>query len=112
MIDKLTTVCQKLRPIVDSSLEKPAELDIVGAVQQRIETLALEQSLRKEEANIREDFHDLFEPIPHVNRLPTDCLAEIHLKDPTLRVKGHTYPCPRKYRELWQTLIKQHLDAS
>src|SRR6202522_3846523 len=111
MIDELTIVCQKLRPIIDSSLEKTADLDIVSAVRQRIESLALEASLRKEEAEIREDFRDLFEPIPHVNRLPTDCLAEIHLKDPTLRVKGRSYPCPRKYREAWQILIKQHLDA-
>src|SRR6202522_3861883 len=111
MIDELTIVCQKLRPIIDSSLEKTADLDIVSAVRQRIESLALEASLRKEEAEIREDFRDLFEPIPHVNRLPTDCLAEIYLKDPTLHVKGRTYPCPRKYRESWQILIKQHLDA-
>src|ERR1700678_1860097 len=111
MIDELTIICQKLHPIIDSSLEKTADLDIVSAVRQRIESLALEASLRKEEAEIREDFRDLFEPIPHVNRLPTDCLAEIHLKDPTLRVKGRTYPCPQKYRESWQILIKQHLDA-
>jgi hypothetical protein len=92
MIDELTIICKKLRSIIDSSLERPAELDIVGAVRQRIETLALEDSLRKEEASIMEEFHDLFEPIPHVNRLPTDCLAEIHLKDPTLLCKRPYLP--------------------
>ena len=111
MIDKLTTFCNTRRPIIDSTLEKTTELNIVGVIKDHIETLALQATLKKEESHIREDFQDLFEPIPHVNRLPTDCLAEIHLKDPTLRVKGRSYPCPRKYREAWQILIKQHLDA-
>jgi hypothetical protein len=104
--------CKERRPIVNLTLEKSGKLDIVSAVKEQIETLALQDLLRKEEASIREDFRDSFKPIPHVNRLPTNCLAEIHLKDPTLRVKGRTYPCPWKYRESWQTLIKQHLDAS
>ena len=107
----IKTLCEDRRRLVDSTLEIPKEFNFVGAIKKRIETLALLDTLRTEEKKLKEDFHDLFKPIPHVNRLPTDCLAEIHLKDPTLRVKGRSYPCPRKYRESWQILIKQHLDA-
>ena len=46
-----------------------------------------------------------------MNNLPTDCFAEIHLKDHNLRVKGQNYPCLCKYCKAWQTLIKQHLEA-
>ena len=95
MIDELTTFCETRRPIVDSTLKKTAELNIVGAIKDHIETLALQATLKKEESHIRENFQDLFEPIPHVNRLPTDCLAEIHLKDPTLRVRA-IHECTRE----------------
>jgi hypothetical protein len=111
MIEELTVLCKSRRPIVDSTLEKPIEFNVVSAIKERIETLAFQESLEKEGSKLKKEFRDLFEPIPHVDNLPTDCLAEIHLKDPTLRVKGRTYPCPRKYRDSWQTLIKQHLDA-
>ena len=110
-IKELKTVCNIRRVLVDSRLEKVKTPDIVGAIRGRIEELALIETLKKEDSKLREEFKDLFEAIPHVNELPTDCLAEIQIKDPNLRVKGHSYPCPRKYRDAWQALIKQHLDA-
>ena len=53
---------------------------------------------------MQKEFKDLFEPIPHVNDLPTDFMVEIKMT-----VKNHSYPCPWKYCEAWQTLLNQHL---
>jgi len=38
-------------------------------------------------------------------------VAEIHIKSAEKTIKTRTYPSPRKYKEAWQTLIKQHLDT-
>jgi hypothetical protein len=53
------------------------------------------------------EFHAVFEPIPHYEKLPTDVLAEIKLTKKT--IKSRNYPCPRKYKDAWHTLIQQHL---
>ena len=58
---------------------------------------------------MQEEFKDLSEPIPHVDDLPTDFMAEIKLKDPNMTVKNHSYPCPQEYHKAWQTLLNQHL---
>ena len=57
-----------------------------------------------------EHFKKVFEPIPHYDKLPTDVEAEIKLIDPAKTIKTCNYPCPRKYKDVWQTLIQQHLD--
>jgi hypothetical protein len=71
--------------------------------------LALQDSLQKEEGNLRLKY--LFQPIPHVDKLPTDFMAEIKLKDPNLNVKNCSYSCSHKYCAAWQTLLNQHLAA-
>jgi len=86
-------------------------MDIAAAIKSRVETLASISSLQEHEAQLRSEYSDLFEPIPHVHKLPTDCLAEIKLKDPTLRVKTRSYTYPRKYRDAWKILLSQHLAA-
>ena len=54
-------------------------------------------------------FSGVFEPIPHYDKLPTDIEAEIKLIDPNKPIKSRNYPCPRKYKDAWHTLIQQHL---
>jgi hypothetical protein len=48
----------------------------------------LEETLQMEEKKLCDNFKDLFEPIPHIDELPTDFLAEIKLKDPKITVKN------------------------
>lgn len=43
--------------------------------------------------------------------MPSDVLAEIKLKDANKLFQTRSYGCPRKYRDAWQTLIYQHLQA-
>jgi hypothetical protein len=111
VLNELKSVCNERLAKIESSFEKVKEVDMIGAIKERMKDLAWMEMLRKKEKKIREEFKDLFEPIPHVDELPTDCLAEIHLKDPSLSVKSRTYPCPRKFRESWHTLLEQHLAA-
>ena len=105
-LSEVRTVCAARHPVVDSRLDVVKDIDIAAAIRSRVATLASLDSFREEEAKIRKIYKDLFEPIPHVNDLPSDCLAEINLKDPNLRVK------PGKYREAWKTLLDQHLAAA
>ena len=108
---ELRKVCDDRLKVIGSSFEQVKDFDFLGAIKTRIETLAFEDSLRREDTKLREEFKDLFKPIPHVNDLPTDFVAEIKLKDPGINVKTCSYPCPRKYRDAWQTLLNQHLAA-
>ena len=110
-IKELKGVCNEQLSLIEDSFEKVKEVDTIGAIKVRIETLALQKTLQKEDIKLREEFKDLFEPIPHVDELPTDFVAEIKLKDPGLNVKNRSYPCPHKCREAWQTLLNQHLAA-
>ena len=52
-----------------------------------------------------------FEPLPHVNELPMEPVTRIRLKDPNHTIKSCNNPCPRKWKEAWHTLLRQHLDA-
>ena len=54
-------------------------------------------------------FSRVFEPIPHYDKLPDNVVAEIKLIDPNKPIKSRNYPCPRKYKDAWHTLIQQHL---
>jgi len=93
----------------DSEIIEP--LRIIAAVRQTIENLAAKVELEKLGIKLVLDFKDVFEPIPHVNRLPDDVYCTIELKDATQRITSRSYSTPRKYREAWKTLIDQHVKA-
>ena len=96
---------RKLRPTVTENF------NVAGAIRDRIEILATIDSLAKRDADVRAEFKEVFEPIPHVNELPTNVYASIKLKDAEKTIKSRSYPSPRKYKEAWSILIQQHLDA-
>ena len=85
--------------------------DIVGAVNAQVETLTHLAELMHHEDQLKAEFHEIFEPIPHVDQLPTDVQACIKLKNAEQTIKMRTYQCPRKFCEAWGTLIQKHLDA-
>ena len=84
---------------------------MAGAIHTCLETLACEDNHRKTEECMKKDFAKFFEPILHINELLTNIIAEIHLKNVEKTIKTCLYPSPRKYKEAWQILIQQHLDA-
>jgi hypothetical protein len=108
---ELKAVCELRRLDSDGQLEEVRPPDIIGAVRWCIEVLAAQERLSALSAEIKNEFRDVFEPIPHVNELPSDMLCSIKLKDANKMIATRTYGSPRKYRNAWSTLIQQHLDA-
>ena len=56
-------------------------------------------------------YKQVFKPIPHVGKLPTDVYCQIQLKDATEVIEMWSYSSPQKYLEAWCTLIEHHEDA-
>ena len=56
-------------------------------------------------------YKDIFDPIPHLDDLPTNVYCRIQLKDASKTFATHSYMTLHKYKEAWSTLIQQHLDA-
>lgn len=86
-------------------------VNIFTAIQQTIENVVAKIDLEKMGAQMVTEYHNVFEPIPHVNQLPTDVYCNIQLKDATQQITSRLYSTLQKYREAWKTLIEQHLNA-
>ena len=83
----------------------------LAAIRDRIATLSLEEQLVDQDTNMRREFAAVFEPLPHMNELPSQPRARIRLKDPKVILKSRNYPCPRKWKVAWHELLQQHLEA-
>ncbi|KAJ8455559.1 hypothetical protein ONZ51_g12409 [Trametes cubensis] len=89
-----------------SSISSPS---CVAAVRERVERLALQEQLSREDAEMKKRFADCFPAdIPHLDDLPSDIFHEINLKNANMTIIRRQYNCPKKYREAWKTLLQQH----
>ncbi|KAJ7442584.1 hypothetical protein B0H11DRAFT_1684757, partial [Mycena galericulata] len=104
MLKELEAVCEKRRLDLESrNLFEPVKpVDIIAAVRERVEILAHWDELQKRGEALKSEYTTLFEPMPHVNDLPTDVLCHIAVKDADFSFKTRTYQSPRKYKEAWQ----------
>lgn len=72
---------QSLPAYKEDSTLSPFEM-CIAAVRQRVEELAEQEVLRREDLTMKDQFADCFpEDIPHLNSLPTDVWHDILLKD-------------------------------
>ncbi len=108
---ELNTVCTQRRLLVDASCEPVASVDVVATVCECIEHLAAEEELTKLGVKIKQDYADVFAPLPHIDDMPEKITCKIELVDASKTIASHSYNCPRKFHSTWQTLIQQHLDA-
>jgi hypothetical protein len=108
---ELKTICETRRRELNLEGETVNEVNPLAAIKEQITALATIDKLEKIETNLKEEFKVIFQPIPHVDELPTDVVARIKLKDAHQTIAACTYSCPRKFWEAWQTLIQQHLDS-
>ncbi|KIM78639.1 hypothetical protein PILCRDRAFT_11097 [Piloderma croceum F 1598] len=60
---------------------------------------------------VKAKYSKVFNPIPHVDELPTNVYFQIKLKDASKMFTTCSYSSPHKYKEAWATLIQQHLYA-
>ena len=85
--------------------------NILASLHERARLPGQEHILLEHETALREQFQAVFAPLPHADDLPNTPVARIKLKDPDTMIKTRNYPCPRKWKEAWHTLLQQHLEA-
>jgi hypothetical protein len=83
----------------------------IAAITNRIHELASQKRLSKMETNIKHEFKDVFQPIPHISELPTSESARIQLKNAYEVISKRQYDVPRQFRENFATLIQQRLNS-
>ncbi|KAJ4496627.1 hypothetical protein C8R41DRAFT_761517, partial [Lentinula lateritia] len=76
--------------------------NIVASIRQRIENLAYIDTLRAHKDTLKKKYSAIFEPIPHVDDLPSSVTAKIQLIDASKSISSRSYRCPRKFRAAWQ----------
>ena len=76
-----------------------------------IKCLAVQAKLTALGEQVKTTYTDVFSKILHIDKLPKDIYAQIHLKDADKMITTRSYSTPCKYKEVWATLIQQHLDG-
>jgi hypothetical protein len=113
MVKELDTVCKLRKDALELEglFENVKQVDVIAAVRERVEVLAHWAELDDKGSKLKAEFKCLFEPMPHVDELPTDVLCQIKLKDTEKTFQSCSYQSPRKYKDTWRVLIQSHLDA-
>jgi hypothetical protein len=92
-------------------MEHIKPFDSVAAIHICIEQLVNHEQLDCMNDAIKIKYSVVFSPIPHIDDLPTNVYCRIQLKDVSKTFAMCSYSMPHKYKEVWATLIQQHLDA-
>lgn len=112
VVSELKAILPKLKDIVDRECEEPRGIDVIGAIQTRIESLVRHEELSTLNCKYKELFADRFpHNIPHNDTMPSDVLFRVSLKDANKVVQLRSYDCPKKYRAAWKTLLDSHVDS-
>ena len=85
--------------------------DLLALLKQRATSTTIEDELAQRDSELRTKFARIFEQPPHVDELLEQPVARIKLKDQNHCIKTRNYPCPRKWKEAWHTLLQQHLET-
>ena len=78
---------------------------------EHLEELTAQDQLKCMGSDVFSKYKPAFEPIPHVNDLPTDVYCQIQLKDATKSIATRTYSSSWKYCEAWWMLLQHHEDT-
>ena len=112
VIKKLKYQLPAFKEECDARCEPVRGIDIVAAVQRRIEQLVAIEDLQRRDAAMKKEFEDCFpSDIPPIEHLPDDVVFRVQPKDANKIIQRCSYDCPKKYREAWKTLLQQHIDA-
>src|ERR1700678_1897908 len=101
-------MCQKEQ---NDYFEKIPPFNPVASIQKTIKLLASKEHLQKLNSDLKEEFKQIFEPIPHIDDLPAHEPARIHVRYAYKKIVSHSYPCPRQYKEAFATLIRKCLNS-
>jgi hypothetical protein len=92
-----------------NSFEKITLFNPIALIKDRIEYLATQEQLSKLDSDVKQDYYQIFQPIPHVDLLPDHEPARIHLKEAYKKISTRNYSCPRQYKEAFAILIQQRI---
>jgi hypothetical protein len=98
MVKELDTVCKLRKDALELKglFKNVKQVDVIAAVRERVEVLAHWAELDDKGSKLKAEFKCLFEPMPHVDELPTDILCQIKLKDTEKTFQSRSYQSPRK----------------
>ena len=65
--------------------------DIIGAVHGQLEELTAQDQVKHMGSEVFNKYKHVFEPIPHVDELPTDVYCQIQLKDASKTIATQLY---------------------
>jgi hypothetical protein len=68
----LKCICAERLQVLEQNdyFEKIPPFNPIASIQNTIELLALKEHLQKLNSDLKEEFKQIFEPIPHINDLP------------------------------------------
>ncbi|KAJ7217059.1 hypothetical protein GGX14DRAFT_561577 [Mycena pura] len=74
MMNELNAVCESRRAYLEERnlFEKVKPADVIAAVRERVEILAHWDELNKKAEALKKEYATIFEPVPHLDLLPTD----------------------------------------
>ena len=113
LFQELTWRCSERRQKLEENnlFETIKPPNYIASIKQTIQLLASKQKLLDLETNLKSEFKQIFEPIPHIDHLPPHEPARIHLIDAYKKISTRSYSCPRQYRDAFATLIQQRIDS-
>ena len=113
MITELKEKCAEcLTKMNEQNLfEIPKLINVIMAIKHTIEVLASKEKLQQHEEKIKDEFKEIFAPIPHISLLPTENMARIQVKNAYQEIANRNYSCLQQYREAFLELIQQWLDS-
>ncbi|KAJ4480367.1 hypothetical protein C8R41DRAFT_724973, partial [Lentinula lateritia] len=79
LLIELKNKCSTIRPTCPPSCvsSTPTSSEVIASIRSRIEDLATLETLKGHESRLKEKYRAIFEPIPHVDELPTSVTAKI-----------------------------------
>jgi len=86
-------------------------VDVLSLIAAFIETLACKEKLANLEKTLKSKFKDIFEPIPHIDSLPTYEAARIQLIDAYKKISTCKYEVPHQFCKSFAILIQKRLDS-
>ena len=92
-------------------LQRAPPMSPIAAVTTRIEQLACKDKLIQLDCELKDKYKEIFEPILHMDLLPTNYTTHIKLKDAEKTILSCLYMCPHQFKEVFATLIEQPLDS-
>jgi len=113
MIEELKIVCAKRLIKLGGNNEPPPRKpsDVIAAIKDTMTLLASKDKLIKLEEDLKNEFKEIFRPIPHISLLPEHDMAKIRVREAYKKISNRNYTCPRQYRDAFKTLIDQRLES-